>query len=168
MVHSVNYFDYRNQDVKYMSELNEKLLRAWLKMSTSVVNNRVMTELSFNEALICNILFREQLVNQNLRVTATELCNKTKMLKSQMNRTLNQLEVRGIIHRERSTEDKRQIFVTMNPEHAGLYHQLHKRILNLVDGIIGQIGEDKATMAADLLSEIANAADDMLAEKQPN
>ena len=146
-------------------QMQEALLQAWMAMEVCIRGNRLLGDLSMNEMLICNTLYARR---QGAPVTATELCAKTQLLKSQMNRTLNQLEVRGIIHRERSTEDKRQIFVTMNPEHAGLYHQLHKRILNLVDGIIGQIGEDKATMAADLLSEIANAADDMLAEKQPN
>ena len=96
-----------------MSELNEKLLRAWLKMSTSVVNNRVVTELSFNEALICNILFREQLVNQNLRVTATELCNKTKMLKSQMNKVLVSLENQNMIERFPAPEDKRKAYFSL-------------------------------------------------------
>ena len=150
-----------------MDELNEELLCAWLKMSTSVVNDRVVTELSFNEALICNILFREQLVNRNLRVTATELCRRTKMLKSQMNRTLGQLEMRGIIRRERSTEDKRQIFVTMNPERAGLYRQLHSRVLHLVDDIIGHIGEEKARTVMEILNEIADVAEHLLADRQP-
>ena len=150
-----------------MDELNEELLCAWLKMSTSVVNDRVVTELSFNEALICNILFREQLVNRNLRVTATELCRRTKMLKSQMNRTLGQLEMRGIIRRERSTEDKRQIFVTMNPERVGLYRQLHSRVLHLVDDIIGHIGEEKARTVMEILNEIADVAEHLLADRQP-
>ncbi len=148
-----------------MSNLNERLLRAWLNMSTSVVNDRLVTELSFNEALICNILFREQLIDGDRRITATDLCEKTKMLKSQMNRTLNQLEARGIIQRERSTEDKRQIFVTMNPERAGLYYQLHTRILGIVDNIITQVGTEKAEIATSVFNEMAAAADKLLAER---
>ncbi len=148
-----------------MSELNERLLHAWLNMSTSVVNDRLVTELSFNEALICNILFREQLIGKNQRITATDLCEKTKMLKSQMNRTLSQLEARGIIHRERSTEDKRQIFVTMNSDRAGLYYQLHTRILGIVDNIIAQVGTEKAEIATNVFNEMAAAADHLLEER---
>ncbi len=147
-----------------MIQANEALLRAWLRMSTSVVNNRVVTELSFNEALICNILFREQLIDPKARLTATDLCAKTKMLKSQMNRTLGQLEARGIIRRERSTEDRRQVFVTMDADRAGLYHQLHERVLGIVDAIIERIGEEHAAQTAALLEEIADVADQLLSQ----
>ncbi len=145
-----------------MSNCNEALLRAWLKMSTSVVNNRLVTELSFNEALICNILFREQLLNGEKKITATDLCNRTKMLKSQMNRTLGKLEARGIIRRERSNDDRRQVFVLPNPDRAGLYHHQHQQVLSFVDAIIDEIGEEKAMQTMALLEEISAVADKIL------
>ncbi len=149
-----------------MYDCNEALLRAWLRMSTSVVNNRLVNELSFNESLICNILYREQLLKQDSFLTATDLCLRTKMLKSQMNRTLTQLEMKGIIRRERSSGDRRQVFVMLDTERAGLYHQQHKRVLELVDAIIERIGEDKARQTIALLEEISTAADQLLQEQK--
>lgn len=145
-----------------MKTTNEGLLRAWLKLSTSIVNDRVVSDLSYNEALICNILFREKVTNPQGHLTATDLCQETRILKSQMNRTLCRLESRGLIRRERSTEDKRKIFVFMNPDHMGLYHELHRKVLLLVDGIVEEIGETKAKLITELMDEISGVADRLL------
>ena len=145
-----------------MKSTNEGLLRAWLKLSTSVVNDRVVSDLSYNEALICNILFREKMTNPEGHLTATDLCEETRMLKSQMNRTLCRMESRGLICRQRSTEDKRKILVFMNPDHMSLYHDLHRKVLLLVDGIVEEIGEAKAKLITELMEEISVAADRLL------
>lgn len=150
-----------------MKAINEALLGAWLHLSTNVVNHRMVSELSYNEALICNILFRETRNNPQHPLTATDLCRETKMLKSQMNRTLGQLEARGLIHRERSTEDKRCILVFMNPEQLDTYHAVHQKILNLVDGVVAEIGEAKAKLITDLMEEISAVVDQLQPKQEP-
>lgn len=144
-----------------MAHLNEELLNAWLRVSTSIVNSRIVSELPYNEALVCNALYRNMLVSDK-PLTATDLCARTNMLKSQMNRTLNLLEGKGLIVRERSTEDKRQVFVLFNTDGADVYDVQHTRILKLLDGIIVRLGEDKAADAAATLNRIADIADDIL------
>ncbi len=79
---------------------SEQLLQAWLDMSLCVRSNRVLEELSFNEISVCNIILRGE--NDNTVPTATELCEKTKLLKSQMNKILDGMEKKGIIERVRS------------------------------------------------------------------
>ena len=74
-------------------------------------------------------------------LTATDLCNTTRMLKSQMNRTLNSMEEKGFITRERSTEDKRQVYVTLNAKQAELYINQHAKILKVLDAIIADAEE---------------------------
>lgn len=74
-----------------MDNLHESLLNSWLRLSTSINNARLVSEMTYNESLICNILYNQsKTVNKYL--TATDLCRMTNMLKSQMNRTLTQLE----------------------------------------------------------------------------
>lgn len=144
-----------------MEHLNEALLNAWLRVSTSIINSRIVSELPYNEALVCNALYRNMLVSDK-PLTATDLCGMTNMLKSQMNRTLNQLEMKGLITRERSTEDKRQVFVLFNADGSDAYEIQHARILKLLDGIIARLGEDKAADATQTLNHIADIADDLL------
>ena len=145
-----------------MEHLNEELLHAWLRVSTSIVNSRIVSELSYNETLVCNALYRNKAEEGEKLLTATDLCGMTNMLKSQMNRTLNLLEVKGIIIRERSNEDRRQVFVRFDSEKAGAYQTQHTRILNLLDGIIAELGEEKAREVQKSLVHIADIADGIL------
>ena len=51
-------------------ELNEELIAAWMELVAAVENRRVVSGLSFNEALVCNLLARRQ----GGFLTASELC----------------------------------------------------------------------------------------------
>lgn len=141
-----------------MSEMHELLLNAWLRLSTSINNARLVSEMTFNESLICNILYNHSKADDGSIITATDLCNMTNMLKSQMNRTLNQLEKKNMITRERSTVDKRQIIITMNLEQCHTYEHQHHRILRILDAVIKNLGEEKAQQTIDTLNQISDIA----------
>ncbi len=141
-----------------MSDLNEQLLNVWLQLSTVVNNERVVSDVPYNESLICNLLYQAEQQNSETRLTATDLCNATKMLKSQMNRTLNSMEAKGFITRDRSATDKRQVYVSLNPEHTALYKDQHDRILKSIDIIIQKMGREKTVQTINLLSQITNIA----------
>lgn len=147
---------------KDMKALNERLLEVWLELSMAINNERVVSDVPFNESLICNILYRAQMQDPDNRLTATDLCNATKMLKSQMNRTLNSMEEKGFISRLRSDTDKRLIYVTLNLVKALPYQEQHSKILELIDRIIEQMGEDKVLQTIDLLTQISNIAREVL------
>lgn len=145
-----------------MENMNENLLSAWLRLSTSVVNSRVVSDLSYNESLVCNILYTEHKQNAKKLLTATDLCNATKMLKSQMNRTLNLLETKNIITRVRSSNDKRQVFVQFNFDAADLYLNQHQKILSLIDTVIAKLGQEKSEEALQLFRSICDIADEAI------
>jgi DNA-binding MarR family transcriptional regulator len=148
------------ESFKYALPDNEALLRAWLRLSTCINNSRIVSAMSYNESLVCNILYSCSKAGRAM--TATALCNATRMLKSQMNRTLNLLESKGMILRERSASDKRQVLITFNMAHAEQYEKQHKEILSLIDHITGKLGKDESRYVIDLLSKIADIADDIL------
>lgn len=131
-----------------MENLDERLLSAWLQLSVQIINERVVSDMPFNEALVCNLLSKDE----HNRLTATDLCEQTKILKSQMNRILNSLEEQGLIYRERSTADKRQIYVTLNRQKNSLYEKEHAKNLQLVHAIIEKFGKEKTES---LLEDIA-------------
>ena len=141
-----------------MEHINEELLTAWLRISTSVNNSRLVSEMSFNESLICNILYSNQISENPKALTATDLCKETQILKSQMNRTLNKLEERGMIIRIRSEQDKRNVFIHLNTENSDKYTSQHKEILAIIDAIIKKIGIENAKTAIDTLNLLSDAA----------
>lgn len=145
-----------------MRDKNEELLDAWLRLSTAIINEKVVSEMPYNEALICNILYRNQQKEAEHRTTATDLCRMTKMLKSQMNRTLVSLEKKGYILRERSDQDRRRIYVRLDMNGAKLYEKQHRKILELIDTLAERVGYDRVDEIIRLFQLIADIAEGVL------
>ena len=145
-----------------MQNINEKVLSAWLKLSTAICNERIVSELPYNESLVCGILHGNAVEHPEEKITATDLCEKTNMQKSLMNRTLNSLEEKGLIFRKRSEKDKRQVFVSMNMENAEVYERQHKNILRVVDEIVEKVGKEKADEVVSLFTLISNKAKEVI------
>ena len=145
-----------------MQNINEKVLGAWLKLSTTICNERIVSELPFNESFICRILHRNAVEHPEKKMTATELCEQTNMQKSLMNRTLNSLEQKGLIFRKRSEKDKRQVFVSINMENAGIYERQHNKILSVVDSVLEKVGKEKAEEIVQLFTLISNKAKEVV------
>lgn len=137
-----------------MHEVNEKILSAWLMMIMAVDSERVASQLPYNEAVICNLLYG----NNEKQMTATELCALTKMQKSLMNRTLTSLESKNLIERIRSNEDKRQILVRLVNDKSNIYYQQHQKTLKYVDQILEKLGVDQADEIVELFTSIADIA----------
>lgn len=145
-----------------MNKLNEELLDAWVRVSMTVNSERVVSEMSYNESVVCNYLYRNERENPGKKITATDLCNFTKILKSQMNRTLNHLEEKNIITRERSSTDKRQVYVKINMNKADLYIKQHEKILKLVDAFIEKFGKEKAIEIIEMFNGISDLAEEVI------
>lgn len=141
-----------------MERLNEELLDAWIRLTSMISNRRLTSDMPYGEALVCNLLYR----NSKRLVTATDLCQETGILKSQMNRTLSNMEEKGLIVRTRSEQDKRQLFIALNMEQMGIYMKQHREILDFIDGIIVKFGEDRTREAIEMLNEIMKIAQEVM------
>ena len=145
-----------------MEATREEVLKGWLKLSLAINNERMVSGLPYNEFLICGILYRNQKSDAPRELTATDLCSATKILKSQMNRILNNLEKKGLITRTRSDRDKRQIYVTFRMEQAEIYEREHERILHFVDELMNRIGWERSEKIVKLFDLIADMADEVI------
>ena len=133
-------------------QMQEALLQAWMAMEVCIRGNRLLSDLSMNEMLICNTLYARR---QGAPVTATELCAKTQLLKSQMNRVLNQMEFQGLIRRERSSSDKRVVYVYLQEEAIPRYLQEHQHVLNIVAQVSAALGQENTEALAALMQKAA-------------
>lgn len=145
-----------------MQNMNEKVLDAWLRLSTTICNERIVSDMPYNETLICNTLYQSARECPEKKLTATELCAKLKMLKSQMNRTLNSMEAKGLIFRERSASDKRQVYVGLNMENFGIYWRQHEKILDFVGSLLEKMGKEKADEIIKVLNLITDSAKEVM------
>ena len=138
--------------------LNEELLEAWLRLSCVIDNQRLAADFPFNEALVCGLL------SQGGCRTASELCARTRILKSQMNAILRSLESQGVIARQRSQTDRRQVELRLLPAGLERYRASHRQALDTVDRLISGMGEAAARQLLPLLRRAADAFDTMQKE----
>ena len=132
--------------------LQEALLHAWMQMSVFVRGNRLLTEFSFNEIMICGLLYRRQ-ESGTTPLTATELGEQTNLLKSQINHILTQMEQRGWIERIRSTSDKRVIYVHLSELGRESYLKEHAKVLEILNIVHRELGSEKAQELTALLNQ---------------
>lgn len=136
----------------------EALLQAWIEMSLMVRGNRLVSGLSFNEIVICRILHQRQLQG-GTPVTATELCKKMQLLKSQINKILTSMEHSGMIERVRSQSDRRRIEIRLMPKALETYQASHEGIMDIMNYVCSRLGEENAQQLTRLLQEVVAAVD---------
>ncbi len=140
------------------NNIYENLLDTWLRTTFVICNRRIVKELSFNEAVVCRLL--NEAKQNNVNMTATDLCNKTKILKSLMNLTLNNLEKKEMIRRVRSKKDKRQYYLVLNEEHIDVYKREHKRIIGLIKEATKELNDTEIQNIIDVLGKITDSMED--------
>ncbi len=138
--------------------LDERMLSAWLRLTSVISNERLVSGMPYNEALICHILQQEPTDHP---LTATDLCEKTRMLKSQMNRTLNSMEEKRLIVREQCRTDHRKVYITMNEAHRDEFEQEHQKNLRLVDELLERFGRERGETMVGELNEISAIAEEI-------
>lgn len=135
-----------------MEQLNEELLSAWLRLSSTIDNQRLVKGMSFNEALVCNLMVHAR--RQGRTLTARDLCQDSGILKSQMNAILLSLEKRGVIQRRQSQGDRRMAELHLLQPGLEEYLTSHRRILTLIDRLIDSVGPEKIRQLIPLLHEV--------------
>ena len=142
--------------------LNEDLLSAWLRLGAIIDNQRLVSDLPFNEAMVCGLLFRAQ--EDGKALTASDLCAQTRILKSQMNAILHSLEKQGAIQRHPSRSDLRRVELSLLPKGIECYQTSHRQTLTLVDRLIQSVGQETIEALIPLLLQVADHFDQILKE----
>lgn len=137
----------------------EHLLQTFLEMSAYIRGNRILSGFSFNEIMICNLLYRRQQEN-SAPPTATEIGRWTKLLKSQVNHILTSMEERQLITRTRSQTDKRIVYVTLREDAIPLYLQEHERVMQIMDAIYNSLGAENVETLTQLVSQATAIVND--------
>lgn len=130
----------------------EQLLRAWVKLSAMVKNNRITKQLPYNEAIVMMLLAYGEGT-----VSLQEIIRETGMLKSQVNRTVNSLEAKGLLQRCPGETDKRTQFVKCVEERLPAFMEVHQSSLQVAKGIMEIIGEEDTDAFIRIVQKLADA-----------
>lgn len=139
----------------------EELLQAWIDMSLLVRGNRLVTGFSFNEIVICRILYLRMQEGGD-PVTATELCTRMSLLKSQINKLLTSMESNGWIERVRSESDRRRIEIRLCEKGLQDYQKEHERILRIATHVHKRLGTQKSQELSRLMNEMVAAVHELM------
>ena len=131
-----------------MAELEEIMLKAWINMSVNTRENRLLNELSFNEMLVLNMI-------QDKECSFKELVNELNILKSQLNRVIQNLVQKKLIIAYTPENDKRSLMIKKG-DNTELYKQEHARMIEIMRQIRKQIGEEDTLKLIYLLNQVAS------------
>ena len=124
-----------------MNTLEERLITAWVKLTGVLKNTRITQEMIYNEAVVMNLVYNKYREDGVGLVSFKEIVERTRMLKSLVNRTIDSLVQQGYLVKS-DGEDKRTTFVQGADFDA--YLQEHENTLALVRDIVDAIGEEDA------------------------
>ena len=93
--------------------------------------------------------------NPGERLTATDLCDKMRLFKSQMNKVLNSMEEKGYIKRIRSNQDKRFVYIELSQKGLEEYNKEHEDIMLMIDSLVDKIGSERTEKTADAVKDIS-------------
>lgn len=135
-----------------------RLLDAWLNLTSTLWNTRLVTSMTYNEAHVLGLLLQ----HQDEPMTATGLIARTHLLKSQMNKLLTSLEGKGFITRARALEDRRRVEIRLTPEGEAAYREEHSDVDAILARLIERIGEERALHIAGEIEAVVDALDGIL------
>lgn len=118
------------------------LLKAWVRLSSILKNTRITKGLMYNEATVMLLVYNRYLADGEGVVSIKEITQKTQMLKSLVNRTINALEKKGLIERCEGEGDRRMGYVRCIREKLDVFLMVHNSSLKLAQDIIDIIGPE--------------------------
>lgn len=133
----------------------EALLRAWLGLAAVIWSRDLVSGMTYNEAVVCNLLSHRMATASSAPLTATELCDTLNIRKSQMNQILTSLEQRGYVSRSRSESDRRQVHLALTPAGQEAYTASHQKASHLLTTVVERLGPE-ATHSLTVNLESAN------------
>lgn len=139
------------------NNLQNNLILSWVKLSGIIKNNRITTGLKYNEAIVMLILYSSYLKDGVGLVSVQDIIKETGMLKSLVNRTLGNLEQKGLIEYSIGTSDRRTRMVKCVKEKLDVFLSVHNSSLGVSQSIIDIIGEQDAATFINIVDKLATA-----------
>ena len=136
-----------------MDNKHLSLIQAWIRLSGMLKNSRFTKELPYSESIVMLQLYQAG----DKAVSIKQITDGTHMLKSQVNRTINSLEQKGLLVRCQSDGDKRLGYVRANPEHMDIFLQVHASSMEIAKHISHIIGPDDTEHFIRIVNKLAQS-----------
>ncbi len=135
----------------------EEILDCWIKLSLSLKNERFVSNMSVTESIVCRIIYQGSLINEFYR--QIDIVNKTKMLKSAVNRLMSGLEAKGIVEPFQLENNRKSIYYKLSEEAEKFFLAQHDEIINSVKRILAELTDEEAQSVLYLFNKLANISE---------
>lgn len=133
--------------------LDEALIRAWVRLTSTLKNTRMTQGMNYNEAIVMLLAYNRYRQDGEGLISFKEITRETKMLKSLVNRTIDSLAAKGFLERCGGA-DKRMTFVRVVKENLSEFLSVHEQSLQIARQIVGIIGEQDARTFVEIAEKI--------------
>lgn len=133
------------------------LIRAWVQLSGMLKNSRFTKELPYNESIVMMLLYERYTTDGNGMLSLKEITAQTRMLKSQVNRTVNSLEEKGLLQRCEADGDKRIAYVRCVAEKLDIFLEVHHASLQIARQISDIIGPEDTESFIRIVNKLESA-----------
>lgn len=133
----------KNGNAASIEALDEALIMAWVKLTSTLKNTRMTQGMNYNEATVMLLAYHRYSADGEGVISFKEITKETKMLKSLVNRTIDSLTAKGFLERCCGA-DKRMTFVRIVKKNLPEYLSVHDQSLKIAQKIVDIIGEEDA------------------------
>lgn len=123
------------------TDLQEKMLNAWITINSQLKDSRITDTLTYNEAIVMKIVYGNYIADGVGKTWTQSLIKSTNFLKSLMNRTINSLCSQNYLKKQR---EGRNTYVYLVEERIPDFLSVHNNSLKIAKKIIDEIGEADA------------------------
>lgn len=136
-----------------MEEKSLALIQSWVQLSGILKNSRFTKELPYNEAIVMLQLYQAG----SSPISIKEITARTRMLKSQVNRTINSLEAKGLLERCEADGDRRIGYVRAIKEKLDVFLQVHASSMEIAKSISDIIGPEDTDNFIRIVNKLAQS-----------
>lgn len=76
-----------------------------------------------------------------------------------LTRLLDRVQQRGLVHRQRQTDDRRVVRITITPAGLSTLSELDRTVLDLNKKLLGHMGDDRLKLLLDLIEDVRKHAE---------
>lgn len=139
------------------NNIQNSLIGSWVKLSGIIKNSRITTGLKYNEAIVMLSIYSRYLADGEGFTSVQDIIKETGMLKSQVNRTLGELEKQGLITFAKGKKDRRTKFVKCVKEKLDIFLTVHNSSVKVAEKIVDIIGKDDAETFVRIVTKLSDA-----------
>ncbi|MGE5702856.1 MAG: MarR family winged helix-turn-helix transcriptional regulator, partial [Clostridia bacterium] len=140
-----------------------KLLKAFMMFRRAEWQNRTVLDLKPSEikVLLC---IKRALTSESPQIKVSEISKRMQVTSPTVTQLLNGMEANGLIERNMDPHDRRSVGVKLTEKGEDITRQATEAFLSRMNGLIEHLGEEKSNQLAELLFEVFDYTNKVMAE----